>query len=59
MSTPSTGSEHEHDVSSRRRWEQILAFGPEAAAAAGLQSEAAIDEAVDEAVRTVRNRRRG
>jgi predicted transcriptional regulator len=45
-------------LNSRRRWERILAFGPQAAAEAGLQTEPEIDAAVDEAVREVRRRRR-
>jgi CopG family transcriptional regulator/antitoxin EndoAI len=45
-------------VNSRQRWERILEFGPHAAATAGLDSEATIDAAVDEAVREVRRQRR-
>lgn len=44
-------------VNSQRRWERILDFGPAAAAAAGLQDEDVIDDAVDNAVRAVRRRR--
>jgi predicted transcriptional regulator len=45
-------------VNSQHRWERILAFGPHVAAAAGLDSEAAVAAAVDETVRDVRRRRR-
>ena len=45
-------------VSSQRRWERILQLGPEAASAAGLDGDEAIDAAVDEAVREVRRQRR-
>lgn len=46
-------------VNSQRRWERIFDFGAHAAAAAGLENEAEIDAAVDEAVRDVRQQRRG
>jgi metal-responsive CopG/Arc/MetJ family transcriptional regulator len=47
-------------VNSRHRWERILEFGPQAATASGLDTEAEIDAAVDEAVHDVRlQRRRG
>ncbi len=45
-------------VNSRRRWERILEFGPDAAATAGLDSEAKIDAAVDKVVHDVRRQRR-
>ena len=44
-------------VNSQRRWERILQLGPQAAAVAGLDNEEAINAAVDEAVRHVRQRR--
>lgn len=44
-------------VNSQRRWERILDLGPQAAAAAGLHSEEAIDVAVDGAIRHVRRQR--
>jgi len=44
-------------VNSRQRWERILEFGPQAAAAVGLKDEDAVDAAVDNAVRDVRRRR--
>lgn len=44
-------------VNSQRRWERILELGSDAAATAGLDSEEAIDAAVDEALRDVRSRR--
>jgi predicted transcriptional regulator len=45
-------------VNSQRRWERILTLGPQAAAQAGLDTEEAIDAAVDAAVRDVRQHRR-
>jgi metal-responsive CopG/Arc/MetJ family transcriptional regulator len=44
-------------VNGQRRWERILELGPKAAAAAGLESDDAIDAAVDEAVRDFRRHR--
>jgi CopG family transcriptional regulator / antitoxin EndoAI len=45
-------------LNSRQRWERILEFGPQVAAASGLHTETEIDDAVDEAVRDVRRRQR-
>jgi len=45
-------------VKSQRRWERIFEAGTRSAADAGLNSEEAIDAAVDEAVRDVRRQRR-
>lgn len=45
-------------ASSRRRWERILEVGPKVAAARGLDSEEAIDAAVDVVVAEVRRERR-
>lgn len=45
-------------VNNQRRWERILDFGARAAATAGLENEEAVDDAVDQAVRDVRQRRR-
>lgn len=44
-------------VNSQRRWERIFEAGTREAADAGLNSEEAIDAAVDEAVRDVRRQR--
>jgi predicted transcriptional regulator len=44
-------------VNSQRRWDRILRIGPEAASSAGLDSDEAIDAAVNEAVRDVRRQR--
>jgi metal-responsive CopG/Arc/MetJ family transcriptional regulator len=44
-------------LASRERWERVLDNGARAAEAAGLDSEAAIDAAVDEATRDVRKQR--
>ena len=45
-------------VNSQRRWERILEFGPQAAAASDLTTELDVDQAVDDAVRLVRQQRR-
>lgn len=45
-------------VAGQRRWERIFAYGERAAKEAGLASEAAVDAAVNSAVRDVRRQRR-
>lgn len=44
-------------VEGRRRWERVLDLGPKIAAVHGLKDEAAVDAAVDQAVREERSQR--